>query len=299
VQLPTIDVDKRDYVQLARNHRAQALEQARESGSLTFNALDTAPFDPVLGMHLTRMLQLSSFLDQSLPRSLDQSYHEYLDDVKIGMLDSDQVMTRYISRLKSKGVEVVKRPSEKRFSIFGTTSSDSLARPARPSADLQGVNMLADNHAKDRPSPPLGSADGNAESEGVDMRHEGHEQPEPDDFITVPHFWLFKLDADTIITLYPERWDKTNEARLHDHVLNSVSSNRDIQDNPEGFSMNAVAETILKSCLSFEAKAFAKCINPNVPSDSHDVEVAFSKAYSNSIAEIVSWYLLASVHVVC
>ncbi|KAK0654883.1 hypothetical protein B0T16DRAFT_314795 [Cercophora newfieldiana] len=104
--------------------------------------------------------------------------------------------------------------------------------------------------------------------------------------ITVPHFWLFKLDAETIITLYPERWDKSNEARLHDHVLNSVGDNRDLQDGNNKFSINSLVETILKSCVAFEAKAFAKCINPNVPDDSHDVEVSFSKAYSNSIAEI-------------
>jgi hypothetical protein len=39
----------------------------------------------------------------------------------------------------------------------------------------------------------------------------------------------------------------------------------------------------------FKAKVFAKYINPDVPDDSHDVEVSFSKAYFNSIAEIVSW----------
>jgi len=271
------------------------LNQARETGTLSLNTLNVVPADPVLGVHLARMMQLSSLFDQPIPRSLDQSYHEYLDDVKIGILDSDQVMTRYIVRLKAKGVEAVRKPAEKRFSVFGMTSSASVVRPIfpipspeeSPAPSVQEhEGSQADGQRQDVRIPLSEPLEG--DSDAYEMRHEDSHDVEPDDLITVPHFWLFKLDADTVITLYPERWDITNEARLHDHVLNSVSNNRDLQGDPDAFSANALVETILKSCLSFEAKAFAKCINPDMPDDSHDVEVTFSKAYSNSIAEIVS-----------
>ncbi|KAK4451189.1 hypothetical protein QBC34DRAFT_322911 [Podospora aff. communis PSN243] len=286
VVLPIIDVDKRDYVQLARTHRTMALNQARQTGAVALDSLNIASADPFLGMHLTRMLQLSSFLDQSLPRSLDQSYHEYLDDDKIGALDSDQVLTRYISRLKAKSIELVRKPAEKRASIFGTASSDSIAKPTfrASSPDTSPVPSLQEREAANIDTSA--QTDHQEQAAQVGDLFEENSTPEPDDLITVPHFWLFKFDQDTVITLYSERLDKTNEARFHDHVLNCVSDNRDLHDRAQDLSADLLAETILKSALSFEAKAFAKCVNPEAPEDFHDVELSFSKAYSNSIAEI-------------
>ncbi|KAK0624976.1 hypothetical protein B0T17DRAFT_492239, partial [Bombardia bombarda] len=91
---------------------------------------------------------------------------------------------------------------------------------------------------------------------------------------------------DTIITLYPERLDENNEARLQDHILNSVCNNKDIQDEEDNLNMDLLVEVILKSCMSFEAKAFVQFLDPDDPKDSHDVEVTYTKAYSNSIAEL-------------
>jgi hypothetical protein len=163
----------------------------------------------------------------------------------------------------------------------------SFARDTLPPSldDHEGTDAEYSEAAAPREAGQVGFVNDSEHSGGPPADNNA---PEPDDLITVPHFWLFKVDADTVITLYPERWDKTNEARLHDHVLNSVSKNRDLQGDSDAFSTDSLVETILKSCLSFEAKAYAKCINPDVPDDSHDVEVSFSKAYLNSIAEIVS-----------
>jgi hypothetical protein len=157
VQLPIIDVDKRDYVQLARAHRTAILNQAQEIGTLGLNTLDMTLSDPCLGLHVTRMLQLSTFLDQPLSRSLDQSYHEYLDDVRIVALDSDQVLTRYIRRLKEKSAECVRKPTEKRFSVFGTGSRDSVVgavaqSPETPLCQLPATG--ADPHNAHIPSTP-------------------------------------------------------------------------------------------------------------------------------------------------
>ncbi|KAM7193890.1 hypothetical protein V8F33_007576 [Rhypophila sp. PSN 637] len=223
VVLPIIDVDKQDYLHLARTHHSNFLERARTKKPLGLDSLDSYPDDP----HLKTMMQLSTLFSHPLPRSLDQSYHEYLDNSKIERLDHDQVLTRYIGRLKT-------------------------------------------NSSKEKISNDLGSAEN---------KDDGH-----NDLITVPNFWLFKIDSDTIITLYPERWDNENESHLHDHVLGLVNSNCDNiwEDN---FTDN-VAATILKSCLSFEAKAFAECTNPRNPREFHDVEVTYSKGYANSIAEM-------------
>ncbi|KAK0624977.1 hypothetical protein B0T17DRAFT_258052 [Bombardia bombarda] len=265
IVLPIVDVDKRDYLELARNHHIEVLNGKIEedvlTDALTFSSVTS---DPSQAEHLTRMLQLSNFLGhmQPLPRSLDQSYHEYLDIDKIALLDSDQVMTRYIRHLKVKSLEVIKKSSERRapemqhshFPAMGganlhdlmaggmptsippisppppTTSPIPPAERGRalnkddentnniqletimsegnlpggkdyPGADhplpIESVaNTLTANQreAPGPPSPTLSSLKHEDELDEID--HDETKTPfEPDDLITVPHFWLFKLDA--------------------------------------------------------------------------------------------------------
>ncbi|KAK3313979.1 hypothetical protein B0H66DRAFT_567516 [Apodospora peruviana] len=346
--LPVVDVDKRDYVQLARGHRNQVLEGAGNRDVFA-GALANVTSDSAARTHLINMLHLCSFLDQPLPRSLDQSYHEHLDTEKVALLDGDQVMIRYIRRLKRKSLDVLKKPAERRVSLpVSSGSSETLPLPRTTTTDitLSGYDLEAaaarppeseewasrqsqrdvleaagekdhedKTEARTRPTVEEGVIATDVEAQKAqnispkvthaehkrfpstpsptpslpeenDLRGHGNTVPEPDDFITVPHFWLFKLDANTIITLYAERLDKSNEARLHDHVLNSISDNQDIQDEEDNIDMNLVAETILRSCMAFEAKAFVQCVNPDAPKDCHDIEVPYTKAYSNSIAEL-------------
>ena len=140
---------------------------------------------------------------------------------------------------------------------------------------------------------------------------------EPDDFLTVPHFWLFKLDAgtfylstscslprsllmtntiDTIVTLYPERWDKGNEQQLHRHILDSVSEDRNVHESfhalrgGQNLDMDLVCNAILKACMSFEAKALVPFVNPDAspPGLVRKVPMPYTKAFSASIARLVS-----------
>lgn len=230
-------------------------------------------------------MQLSSIFDHPVPRSLDQSYHEYLDEHKIKVLEGDQVLTRYIARLKEKSAElVVKKASEKRAAAAAAVTFSTTRRSTAASEQHHPGGGLWDDMGNSNSSLAVAAGE-------TFRKEDEEEEEEPNDLITVPHFYLFKLNTDTIITLYPERWDKTNEARLHNHILNAVSRKHDrmLSDDTRRSrgDMDRVAETILDSCLTFEAKAFAKCRNPHVPNDSHDVELTFSKAYANTIAEMV------------
>ncbi|KHE86580.1 hypothetical protein GE21DRAFT_1271396 [Neurospora crassa] len=120
---------------------------------------------------------------------------------------------------------------------------------------------------------------------------------ESDDFLTVPYFWLFKLDA---VTLYPERWDMGNEQQLQRHILDSVSDDRHIHskthdNNGEDLDIDLVTKAILKACMSFEAKALVPSINPDVIFDEDDecnggelrrVMLPYTEAFSASIAQL-------------
>lgn len=117
-------------------------------------------------------------------------------------------------------------------------------------------------------------------------------QQDADDFLTVPNFWLFKLDADTIVTLYAERWDVNNEHKLHNHILKTVNDDPDINKPNDDASddMDIVAGVIIKACMCFEAKAMVKCDDPDADPDTpvhlrYKMEpVTFTKSFSASIA---------------
>ncbi|KAK3946917.1 hypothetical protein QBC32DRAFT_356167 [Pseudoneurospora amorphoporcata] len=118
-------------------------------------------------------------------------------------------------------------------------------------------------------------------------------QQAADDFLIVPNFWLFKLDADTTVTLYAERWDVNNEHKLHNHILKTVNDDPIINNPNDDASddMAIVSEVIIKACMSFEAKAMVKCDDPDADSDvpvhlRYKMEpVTFTKSFSASIAQ--------------
>lgn len=107
------------------------------------------------------------------------------------------------------------------------------------------------------------------------------------------------MSLDTIVTLYPERWDKGNEQQLYLHILESISDDRHIHKSIDKVGMDLdidlVAKAILKACMSFEAKALVPCINPDAILNGSEcgplkrVVLPYTEAFSASIAQLVSF----------
>ncbi|KAK4116028.1 hypothetical protein N656DRAFT_841544 [Canariomyces notabilis] len=85
-----------------------------------------------------------------------------------------------------------------------------------------------------------------------------------------------KMGSDTVLTLYPERWNRHNEAKLHIHLLDQVSKNDDIQDRD--LNMRHAAETLIRSCMSFVTV----------------IQISYTTAFANSIGDLylkaIHWY---------
>ncbi|KAK3947041.1 hypothetical protein QBC32DRAFT_104406 [Pseudoneurospora amorphoporcata] len=54
------------------------------------------------------MLKAVNFIDQPLPRGLDESYHADLDNEKLDFLNNDQVIVRYIRYMKARYSRVLR-----------------------------------------------------------------------------------------------------------------------------------------------------------------------------------------------
>lgn len=91
-----VDVDKKDYVSSARVAQEQATNNTRSRQNIKLHLSQRAKD------HFGYMLKAASFMDQPLPRCLDQSYHDELDSEKLDFLNNDQVMVRYIRYMKAR-----------------------------------------------------------------------------------------------------------------------------------------------------------------------------------------------------
>ncbi|KAJ4403610.1 hypothetical protein N0V85_005061 [Neurospora sp. IMI 360204] len=436
--LPVVDVDKKDYVSSARVAQEQATKNTRSRQNIKLHLNQRAKD------HFGYMLKAASFMDQPLPRCLDQSYHDDLDSEKLDFLNNDQVMVRYIRYMKNRCSRILNEmgyptdhdftgPNEKtkvnaqyeetelapqhepdqhqhqqpmntqagspendrtpaqddtaghiprgqgpqpveqtsfeaprpphnprrtytgasttsqsqgRFSIqrsdtetsmspedakrlFESLHSESsnqkkLAQSGHP-VMLSGVGpTLATPKSPDQTqhragplataTPAMPGTPGTLVKELADTGNKknvntggpGHvlafepiSLQESDDFLTVPYLWLFKLDADTIVTLYPERWDRGNEQQLQLHILESISDDRHIHNKShknggEDLDIDLVTKAILKACMSFEAKALVPSINPDAIFNGDEyhggqlrrVMLPYTEAFSASIAQL-------------
>ncbi|KAK3298791.1 uncharacterized protein B0H64DRAFT_82536 [Chaetomium fimeti] len=103
VVFPVIDIDRKEYVELSR--KIQKTETESKVSSVPKQDLldlDASMWLPTLERdHITRMLQLCMYHDQTVPRTLDQSYHgTSVDPARLEALDRDQVFTKYLTMLK-------------------------------------------------------------------------------------------------------------------------------------------------------------------------------------------------------
>ena len=219
IQIPIVEVDRRDYVQMARRNINRLLQETEEAGSV-FDTISNLTSDRLEADHLISMLQLSSYLGQPLPRSLDQSYHEYMDTERIERLDRDQVMIRYNTRLKSKSLELVKPASTMGSSVSEQQSRESLTViGSSPSGSEEGrvdivvitddepqsqaasapIGMQAQGRMTDGPMPEYPSPSPDIKPQSPNWEASVPYPPQmgtgADDFITVPHFWIFKLNS--------------------------------------------------------------------------------------------------------
>ncbi|KAK3400625.1 hypothetical protein B0T20DRAFT_494530 [Sordaria brevicollis] len=445
--LPVVDVDKKDYVSMARAAQEQATKKSKPRQETKLRLDDRAR------EHFSYMLKAVGFMDQPIPRCLDQSYHDDLDSEKLDFLNNDQVMVRYIRYTKARSLRMLKnmgspidhdspdlrektraqaheqietertpqdepdqqqRPTNARMGSPGAdtapgeehgashipkeqplesleqTSFEAPRPPHSPRRTYTGASTTSqsrqysiqrsDTEASLSPEeqmklfkalqaessnqkqmaqsghpvmlsgvgptlaphfPPkspvqtehrVGPAVSTPATPGTpgtfvkepadtgDGRNLNNAVPasvfatepvsleESDDFLTVPYFWLFKLDADTIVTLYPERWDRGNEQQLQLHILESISDDRHIHNKShdtsgEDLDIDLVSKAILKACMSFEAKALVPSVNQDAFFSDGDFQcgelrrvlLPYTEAFSASIAQLKETAILIDI----
>ncbi|KAL2860912.1 uncharacterized protein BJX67DRAFT_386189 [Aspergillus lucknowensis] len=207
--LPIIDVDYsiEEQTQIkdkAKEHRQATSECLKFAQAMV--ALKNSYKDPDCGLHC--------------PRTLDESSYDFLEDDDLQRRDRQQVVTGYLLRLQKRRA-AVKSPTRAPKSLLRRCTplmpNSAIGKPeSRPEAPQ---NRRLSRWDALRPVKP-------SQSNIVEDDNEAHHIQ----MLMVPQLWLWKVDKNTIITAFPERWDQSHPNCMLDKVRREFPATATVDD---------------------------------------------------------------------
>lgn len=210
IVVPVLDVDldeetKTKMVSAQRNANATSDETAT-----------------LLERQVNALLSLDAKYTDSLhmPRSLDRAYYEFLDAEVLIKRDREQVMLRYLTTaLKNTA------PNNASCSSKFNDGND---------CELDDLSKLASNTARISKSEPAKAT----------MSNRVLKESSFPQIIMVRQLWLWKLDDNTIITTFPDRWDTDNSATFYNRLESTMKANATC-------TANEICKSIIDRCVDF------------------------------------------------
>ncbi|KAK2615877.1 hypothetical protein N8I77_002601 [Diaporthe amygdali] len=267
MKMQGVDHDKRHSVY---DRNAQLLKRVKEY---------TAEDEDDLTTEELSYRSLLSKLNQScgshgridLPVSLDQYFHESMDEVDINLRNGDQVISRFIARQKAVWEDTKEHESKNQ-----STQAESSKTIASPSVGVRTPSGLEAGLGET--GQPLDS--------NIEVASRFRQR-----ILTVPKFWVWKLDETTIVTSFPQRWDHTSAenaltkaiwSRLTETILNAE------QTPGKSIALDAdqILDTIIQTCLGFQPSFILENQEYKYP-DVFAAEIAF---VSREVSHFYSTY---------
>ncbi|KAH6664613.1 hypothetical protein B0J14DRAFT_242157 [Halenospora varia] len=218
--------DKRK--QLEERHKASVVhtKPSKDSKKATLKYEST---------HIQMMAKLRDcygHLGLHFPLSLDESGYELQED-DLDRRNAGQVLTRYLKRLQDSDSRMAAAGPERcrRGSAPPPTTTGRKKETVQP--ELPGRRASLQNwlDVAERPWPQVASGDLGTETESIRCQ-----------MLLVPQLWLWKIDNRTIITAFPERWDRQHFRS----VLNKIQS-----DLPSADKIEDAVKDIIEVCINY------------------------------------------------
>ncbi|OLN85421.1 Ankyrin-1-like protein 3 [Colletotrichum chlorophyti] len=224
--------------------------------------------------HFDAMAKLRASFTKSelhVPRSLDQSYHESLSPADLALRDGSQVLFRYLRRV------------EGRLAATGTVEGESTGQQplVEDGVDLtQGQQQQQQQQQNpfegrvhralsregsskqkktDGTKAELGKMAGRQDQASSVQAKISREKRRMDaerrkQILVVAQLWVWKIDENTVISAFPERWDNKNAKTLLNGIKHRVLGIRDLRS--ENTDMMRIIESILESAVGYSEEEF-------------------------------------------
>ncbi|KAK2773614.1 heat shock protein sti1 (tetratricopeptide), partial [Colletotrichum kahawae] len=221
--------------------------------------------------HFDAMAKLRASFTKSeyhVPRPLDQSYHEALSAADLALRNESQVLFRYLRRVEGRLEEQQQQAEEE-------VCPQPLAEDsqARPQGQQQGQQSPFERHVQrtfsrqasskqkktDGTKAELGRMAGRQDQASSVQAKISREKRRMDterrkQILCVAQLWVWRIDENTIITAFPDRWDIKNAKTLLNEIKHRVLGIRDLRS--EDTDMMRIVESILESALGYSEEEF-------------------------------------------
>ncbi|KAI8231826.1 Heat shock protein sti1-like protein [Colletotrichum sp. SAR 10_96] len=213
--------------------------------------------------HFDAMAKLRASFTKSeyhVPRPLDQSYHEALSAADLELRNESQVLFRYLRRV------------EGRLEEQQQTAEEACPPPLVEDAQGQGKSPF-ERHVQrtfsrqasskqkktDGTKAELGRMAGRQDQASSVQAKISREKRRMDterrkQILCVAQLWVWRIDENTIITAFPDRWDNKNAKTLLNEIKHRVLGIRDLRS--EDTDMMRIVESILESALGYSEEEF-------------------------------------------
>ncbi|EFQ25710.1 uncharacterized protein GLRG_00854 [Colletotrichum graminicola M1.001] len=231
--------------------------------------------------HFDAMAKLRASFTKSelhVPRSLDQSYHESLDAADLALRNDTQVLIRYLGRVEAR-IAAAAAAAVARPEADGTTATESVAggRQAgltettttqqQQQADpfLRHIQRTLSRQSSskqkktDGTKAELGRMAGRQDQASSVQAKISREKRRMDrerrkQILVVAQLWVWKIDENTVISAFPDRWDDKNAKTLLNGIKHRVLGMRGIRSGDA--DMMRIVESIVESAAGYSEEEF-------------------------------------------
>ncbi|GKT64303.1 heat shock protein sti1 [Colletotrichum tofieldiae] len=231
--------------------------------------------------HFDAMAKLRASFTKSelhIPRSLDQSYHESLNATDLALRNESQVLFRYLRRVETRlaaaaaAVANAKLDTDATESVAGQqplvedrVNRSQTTTTQQPSPFDRHVQRTLSRQSSskqkktDGTKAELGRMAGRQDQASSVQAKISREKKRMDrerrkQILVVAQLWVWKIDENTVISAFPDRWDNKNAKTLLNGIKHRVLGMRDIRS--DSTDMMRIVEGILESAVGYSEEEF-------------------------------------------
>ncbi|KAK7423727.1 hypothetical protein QQX98_000917 [Neonectria punicea] len=217
------------------------------------------------------------FLGLHRPQTLDESHYDMLSQEDLRKRNEDQVVYKWYEEVARKREESKKNKAKNQFS--GAKYSKKVPLPSRKGAEEVEVYNASSKGLKYKRD---------LDGKGADFGRDTRDASQLPRLLMVHQLWLWKLDQDTVITAFPDRYHRGVEDSLFDTIrqggidsytsphqliedilFESVTFLEEFRYAGLGIHVLDVFDSVIAECSDREAaffETFSDSLNANEPS---------------------------------
>ncbi|KAK4248619.1 hypothetical protein C7999DRAFT_30983 [Corynascus novoguineensis] len=160
-----------------------------------------------------------------VPVSLDEYFHESIGEIELNVRNGDQVISRFIARQR--------------------------AEADRITTELQNATGATEQGPQHDKSPGQLEAGLGDQPQTAAVTDQFCQR-----ILTVPRFWIWKLDKNTVVTSFPQRWDETGRQgclarEIWMALIEKVLDEQKFRTHEIRLDVDDLLAEIAKTCLQF------------------------------------------------